>query len=279
MITDFVSNSCCFEFGYSLSIMLLCPYILKKQGINIPVYSNIPFPKLMEKSISDSFFLSRKGSPKGGIRKENLSRFLKEKKIEKHCTPIPVDIDFSEEIEKNYVCLIPLHKYKDTKGRKLKHVLLEEHWVEIANFIRSKGYKVIGFGNCEGTTENVLDKISDKYFMLRDNSSMTKYKCPFPNDFFIKQLFYMKYAKLTFALGGASHISFAFDVPGFSICETFYQILNPYFFSVAKNRSTPFYFIENWYVEATKRGKINGFDINYKKWLLNLILSNLDNIL
>lgn len=222
------------EFGNAISCGLLFPYNLKLHGFKTHVCSRMLFPKEWTDLWYDEF--GTKASSHNGIvitieringvsSKKILEDFVFIKESIRTFYPIPIQKS-ERKIKDKYIVLIPTTEEKALKNyHKLGLCLTFEGWVKIADFIRSKGMKVVCFSCGEACPKDQADKIGDISFYAEKSDLK-------PNSFLRNQLEWMKNAETSVSLGGAFHVAYSFDVPGIGydgqMIKNYYNITKSY---------------------------------------------------
>ena len=262
---------CRTEFGWGLSMGLCILHSLKKQGIEFDVDTPVWLPDDMAGMISNTYNVTIESDAKEGTK--FLGSKLQKNFIASHCKPISV---FCEPVlDEKYVCIIPSVIARTHGKFDMLNTLLIENWIKIANFVRSKDYKVVAFGRSDRTSEDIVKSVGDIHLFW--DAEMY----PLTNMFLFEQLKYMKQSKLTIAFGGAGHIAFAFDVPGFSVDLGMGYIPQNFFTSVLRNRSTRFWSITNtWEIIKAKFVTKSGIRYeDYRHYMTDIIINELEGIL
>lgn len=196
------------EFGNSISCGLLYPYNLRINGWKTHVSSRMRLPKEWTDSWYDEF--GETSSPHEGLvftDKRLLESFLygdiKLSEFKPICLP-----KIKRNISDRYVVFIPTIPEKAVGNyHKLGLCLSFEAWMNLADYIKNKGMKVISFTCHESCLKEMSEEIGDISFYAEKKDLK-------PNFIFKEQLEWMANAETSVSFGGALHIAYSFNIPG-----------------------------------------------------------------
>lgn len=208
MSTSVFFDSSGFEFGNAISCGMLLPYNCKRYGFKVSSKSRMSLPSEWTDLWFDSF--GKDSLPNGGYvlgDKKQMEKFVFVDNKMTDFEPIKLPA-LKRPIDSKYVVLIPTTtEMARGNPHKLELCMSTEAWVNIANFIRSKGMKVISFSSNESCQKEISDRIGDISFHAEKKDLK-------PNTFLKNQLIWMQHAETSVSFGGALHIAYSFDVPG-----------------------------------------------------------------
>jgi hypothetical protein len=250
------------EFGYFIGDGLWLPSVLHNAGKKVRVTTRIPFPEEWILKWVDEYDLlhelPRHIEGYMNKRREFIVNYIwKDKQVydnslfnDEHLKPLYLP-KLERPIKEKYIVLIPTvwefmievnkwdkNDYRIWKESRLIHSLSLSAWVEIANRMRKKGYKVVCFGDSDGLTKEMIEKIGDINFYIAEYDR---------RNFLIEQLKWLQNAEMNVAFGGAFIMCAVFDhVPAIGYDGDWYKWYSPFRKGLIKNKEKKLCFLDCW---------------------------------
>jgi hypothetical protein len=274
-----IINSVRMEFGFSLVWGYLYGSFLKSRGWDVTLTSRMKMPEDVQKQCCNRYIYTTRELREDGYE------YINDGRTALSYTPPTGDLfplkwsTCKPIVDSPHVCVIfsmlnsDIGRDRQMARVEWQHTMPRTHWQTVCDFIRSKGYKIVGYGSNERCSREIIESISDIpcFYDRRLDQS---------NEFLEKQLDVMAGAKTTVAIGGASFITMVFDLPGVSIDGNFQRAYCPFFSRLMEHHTSQLF----WTSNQDRASRADGYDFDKSKekfheWMLNRMLQHIERAL